>query len=76
MYVPIITMYNHSRLCKHFPSKTFDVKKNRSHTPKRFRTHKRPHVKLDFDTTHVDNLALSCYVIIAHFIDDFVVQVL
>ena len=69
-------MYYHSRLCKHYPSKTHEVKKNRSHTPKCFRTHKRPHVKLDFDTTHVDNLALSCYVIIAHFIDDFVVQVL
>jgi len=48
----------------------------RVHTPKRFRTNKRPHVKLDFETTHVDNIALPFYFIVAHFIDDFVVQVL
>jgi hypothetical protein len=69
-------MYNHSRLNKHYPSKTFDVKKNRSHIPKRFRTHKRPHVKLDFQATNVDNIVFSFYVIVAHFVDDFVVQVL
>jgi len=45
-------------------------------TPKRFRTNKRPHIKLDFESTNVNNIASPFYFIVAHFIDDFVVQVL
>jgi len=69
-------MYNHSRLNKHYPSKACYPKKDKVHTPKRFRTNKRPHVKLDFEPTNVDNIALPLYFIVAHFIDDFVVQLL